>query len=506
MQRQKKLRSKLYPILIVLIIFSPSIKGQAGYETQILKGLALAYNFQLDESEKAFSRAMQIEPARPEAYHYIAQIHLWAFLGSKDISELKIFNRWSEISVSKAEELLKKSGKDPKLHYLLGYIYLLKAMAYGADNSNLSAFGASKTSFSYFEESLSIRPDLFDSYRGMGLFHYALDFIPGIFKWAVSLSGIKPDRERGLNYLRTAYRKGNLDKPESAFHLAKIYADFAGEYDSAFTVLKPLLNQYPANPVFNYQAAVILLKSGHLSEAEKYINKVIAADHPAVKQMNSLAQFVKGDIYFLRNDFVNAEKYYTGFIDNALDADYCGIASLRLAFCRLINGKKDLYKKALLEARNGNTDIHDDEYAKEFSERLNGRELYYEEIILLKESNNFAAGKYQDVIKSLNSSINAITIGDNKARAYLLIAECSMALKNSADAQKYLTLAESIKPSNEKWIIPRRLYVKAEIELQNGNRKKAGEYCEEALDENDYQFSDEISTLLYNLRQRIFKK
>lgn len=500
------MKSKLLLLLVFFLLGLAVTKGQSNYEMQIKKGLNLAYNFQLEDAEKVFSRAMQIIPARPEAYHYIAQCHLWGFLGSKDLTELKIFSKWSEMSVEKAEALFNKNPKDYKLNYLLGNIYLLKAMASGADNSTLSAFSSSKTAFSFFEKTLELNPNYFDAYRGLGVFNYALDFIPGVFKWAVSLSGMKADREKGFNLVRTAYRKGIDDRTESAFHLAKMYTDYVAEYDSAQAVLKNLLSQFPDNPLFNYQTAIVLTKAGDLKEAEKYCNKVIRLNHPSVLQMNSLARFVKGDTYYKRNDFVNAAKYYSEFIENSKDIDYTGIANYRLAVCAFINGNTELYKKSLLDAGEGNTDIFEDEYAKRVSQRLNGRGFSKEEILLIKSKNDYDARKYQNTIINLMPVVYSINNADLKAEAFLLLAESSIQLKKLDDAARYIYSADSISVENSEWVIPKSLYLKSLLEYKKGNYKSAISFFEKASDENEYDFKDEISVLLNHLKRKIYKK
>ncbi len=492
-------------IFSFLLFSAVLLNGQGNYETQIKKGISLAYNFQLEESEKVFSKAMEILPDRPEAYHYIAQCHLWGFLGSKDLTELKIFTRWSEISIEKAEALVDKYPKDCKLNYLLGNIYLLKAMALAADNSTLSAFSASKTSFSYFEKTLELNPNYSDAYRGLGLFNYALDFIPGVFKWAIPLTGMKADRNRGFNLIRIAFNKGTDDKVEAGFHMAKMFTDYAAEYDSALLILKKLISHYPNNPIFNYQAAVTLIKAGSLTEAEKYCNKVIQLNHPSVSQMNSLSLFLKGDIYYKQNDFKNAGKFYNDFLEEAKDADYTGIANYRLAICYHMNGNFELYKKHLLDAREGNADIFEDEYARQLSKRLNGRVPYDDEILLIKSKNDYDAHKFQSLIKNLSPLVRAIKNNDLRREAFLILAESSINLKKYEDCSNYLNSADSILVEYAKWQIPKSLYLKALLEYRKNNIQSAGSLLEKAADENEFDFKDEISVLLNHLKRKIHK-
>jgi tetratricopeptide (TPR) repeat protein len=499
------LKIKFYYFFSLLLFLTSAVIGQNSYDAQIKKGLNLSYNFQLDEAERVFSEAMQLSPGRPEAYHFTAQIHLWAFLGSKERSELKIFNLWSEMSITKAETLLRKNSGDYRLNYLLGNIYMLKAMAEGTDNSLLSAFSSSKASFSYFEKALKLNPGFYDAYKGMGLIHYALDFIPTVFKWAASVAGLKADRERGFYYLYTAYEKGSEDKIESAFHLSKMYTDYTGEYENAFNTLKPLLDKFPKNPMFNYQAAIIQFKEGNLNEAEKYLNKVILLNHKAVTQMNLLSVFLKGDVQFRKNDFAGSEKYYSDFVDKAKDADYTGIANLRLAVCRFINGRKSQYQKALLDAREGNADIFEDEYAKRVSMEINGRDLTQDEILFVKAKNDYYAHNYWNTIKNLSSAVHSFKDINLKAQGYVLLAECYISVQKPDDAEKNITYFNSCGTTNCKWTLPQSLYLRALIEYKKGNISKAQGFYEKALDENDYDFKDEISVRLNNLKRKIFK-
>ena len=116
------MKNKLKSVLFFIVLITTITKGQASYDALISQGINLSYSFRLEEAEALFSKAMGTAPERPEAYQYTAQIHLWAFLGSKDNSELKIFEKWSDIAVNKAEALLKRNKEDYRINYLLGNI------------------------------------------------------------------------------------------------------------------------------------------------------------------------------------------------------------------------------------------------------------------------------------------------------------------------------------------------------------------------------------------------
>ncbi len=498
------MKNKLKSVLFFIVLITSISKGQSSYDALISQGVNLSYSFRLEEAEALFSKAIGVAPERPEAYHYTAQIHLWAFLGSKDNSELSIFQKWSGIAVEKAESLLNRNKDDFRINYLLGNIYMLRAMAFSTDNSNIKAFGAGKISYNYFKNTLKLNPSFNDAYRGLGLFHYALDFIPGIFKWAVALTGIEADKEKGFQYVRRAFKWGREDRVESAFHLAKFYTDYTGDYDSAIAILKPVLIRFSENPVFNYQAAVICIKAGDNPEAEKYLNKVISLNHKRVKQMNALALFLKGDTYFKRNDFPNALLFYSSFLENALDVDYTGIASLRLAVSMQISGKKGDYRKVLASAAEGNSDIFEDNFAKRISKMMGGRAFSEEEIMVIKGNNFLENRQYSNALQVL-ANAPLISSRDLRMHAYIIIAEANINEGKISEALKYLSLTDEITPDENKWLIPKSYYLKALIEYKKGNFSLAREYYRKGISENDSDFKDQIDTMLNNLKYKIFK-
>ena len=493
-----------FRFLIFLLLFSSPVYSQNSYDSLVKKGANLLYNFQVAEGNRILNQAIEMAPSQPDAYVFIAQYHAWLFGASKNENEKKNFEKWSDIAISKTESALKKNENDCRLICIIGNIYLLKAVVAETDGSPIKAFNYCKTANSYFENSKEINPKYFDADKGLGLIHYFLDFVPGVFKWAVKLTGMKPDKELGLNLVRKAYREGTDDKIESAFHLSKIFTDYVAEYDSAKVILKNLLTQYPKNPLFCYEMVIAQIKDGNVDDALKYVDRILEKKYPDIPLMNSLTVFLKGDIYFKKNDFKDAEACYIEFISNASDPDYTGIASYRLAICQCVEKKKDAFVKSLLTAREGNTDIFEDAFAKRISKAMNGRFFTDDELLIIKSKNDFDCKKYSNVLKNLSSSVWSISDGDQKANGFLLLAESLVYLNRLDEAAKYLDNLDSIKISDAEWITPRALYVRALLNYFKGDRKSAQYFYQKALDKNDYDFSDEIGELLNNLKRKIY--
>ncbi|MFH1196913.1 MAG: tetratricopeptide repeat protein [bacterium] len=491
---------------IFIVLLYSSISANEGIRQTVDRGLELTYNFQFDQAETIFKNLIKSNPQEPEGYHYLAQIYLWKYLGSKKEESYNIFYEYSEKSIERAEKKLDDNDENAYLNYLTGLIYSLRAGAFTEKGNTLDAFWASKKAVGFFEETLDLNPKFYDAYYGLGLFDYALSFIPAIFKWAVSITGLSSDKDRGFNYLRIAYNKGKYSKSESSFHLAKIYAEYVAEFDSAAIHLRNLINKYPRNILFHYQYGALMIQTRKLDEAEKSLKKVLSINNQDFNQTNSLTKFLMGDIYFRRNKFAEAIKYYDEFLKTALSVDYTGIASYRIAICYEILGDNNNAKRFLLLARNGNTDIFDDSYAKSRSEAHFDDTLTAAEIDIIQAENNLEAGKFKNAI-GLIEDLKLDEINDDlKGRVLVMQAEAAFEEKKFKEASKYAHQTFSLELKREQWIPAYGNYLAAKINYQWGKTALAKKYLDEAERMNIYDFSNKISALIHNLDRKLISK
>ncbi|MBL1212813.1 MAG: DUF3808 domain-containing protein [Ignavibacteriae bacterium] len=477
--------------------------AQAELKTLIAEGLEQAYNFNFKQSEKIFNQAIDDYPEYPHGYHYISQIKLWAYLGSKDEVEFKSFLTHSELAKIKGERLFKKNENDPYISYLLGSIYTLRATANSFKGSSLDAFWAAKSAVGFFETTLEIDEKFYDAYLGIGLFNYALSYVPGIFKWAINLSGLSYDKEKGMEYIKLAYKKGHLDQTEAAFHLSKIYTDYVAEFDSASTLLEKLISKYPGNSLFHYQYAVLKIKARELEEAENSLNKVLEIDHPKFYQTNSLSHFLMGDIYFKRNNFSEALKYYKKFLTTTIDIDYTGIANYRAAISSFMLGDTVEMRERLLLARMGNLDIPDDIYANEKSVELleNGISENHKKVILAK--NDVEAGRSLSAFTRLKEIADSIEVAEMRGIAYFYLSEAAYDIGNFETSIEYSKKASAIKYKTEKWVLPYAAYVTAKSNYEIGKYDRSRKFLEIAENNNDFEFKESLEALVNNLTRKL---
>jgi hypothetical protein len=471
-----------------------------------MQGENQAYNLDFISAEKTFQKAIAQKPNSPLGYYQIARIYFWKFLGSKDQNQFQAFITNADKAQQKIETELGKNSKNYQVMYVGGKLALYRAMAQSTNNSSVDAFWSSKKAVGYFEDVLKLNKKYYDAYLGLGLFDYAMSFVPDFLKWAVNLTGLTSDKQRGFRYIKTAYLKGKEDKTEAEFHLSKIYSDYFADYDSSFIFIKKLIAKYPQNILFNYQYAVTLIKSRQLDKADAVLNTLIKSKNKNLPQTLALAFYRKGQISFYKNQFSSAIKYYTKYLEKSNELDFKGSAALNTAFSYKFLGDESNYKKYLKLAQNGNKDIFEDSYAREASERYLENEISKNELRFVKIKNYLEAGRNKVVYDSLKTVIDKYEKSRERAQGYAFFAEAAVNLRKYPEAEYSANQILTLKLESEKWVIPLAYVIKAKIKLAKGSKAKAKEFLVNAADNNNHEFKDDIQAQIERLNRLLKRK
>ncbi|PKL82707.1 MAG: hypothetical protein CVV24_08630, partial [Ignavibacteriae bacterium HGW-Ignavibacteriae-3] len=425
---------KMKILLSVFLFVNVAILGQSHLQRLAQDGMNQAYNMEFKAAENTFNRILELAPESPLGYYYTSKIHFWIYLGSKDPGESATFMKFADLAEQKIEKVLQNNPKDFHTIYIAGNIASYKAMVQATNNSTVDAFWASKKAVGYFEETLELNPKYYDAYLGLGLFDYAMSFVPDFLKWAVNLTGLSSDKARGFRYIKTAFRKGTLDKTEASFHLSKIYTDYLAEYDSAYSLLQSLSARYPGNQLFAYQSAITLIKDRQLDKAASILNRVISSNNKKMPQITALANFRKAEILFKKNQFRAAIKMYDKFLDSSKELDFTGLAAFNRALCYKFLGNDIQYKQNLLLARGGNQDVFEDSYAKHKSDKYLATEISPIELNLVRIKNYLDSGRDQIVMDSVKAELANMDSNDMKAVALVYYSEAALNLKKYSEA------------------------------------------------------------------------
>lgn len=458
-----------------IALWLSAFSSKAQTEGELLEnGLKYAYNLNIEKADSLFNEVISLFPNSPSGYHYISQNHFWQYLGCKDEAELKIFESFNNLALERAEDSLKKK-EDPFIRFILGSVYMLRAAVSTNLGDSWKAFVNAKNAVSEFEDVLKEEPKFADAYLGLGVFNYALSFVPGLLKFALDITGLDYDRQKALLYLSKAYNQGKFSRDEAAFHLSKVYFEYTGEYSKALGFIDELLKKYPADVLFIYQKALILIEQHKLNEAEALLKRVVELNLPKFTQTTAFSNFLLGDIYFKKNNFAKAVVYFEEYFNSAASLDYLGYANLRCALAYFFLNDEINYRRYIVLAGNGNLDIPEDKFAFEMSERLSGEKPSDKMAEYFIAENLYYAGEYDEVIKYADSlemegrsnasvllmkaaafvksndfdkALSVNLIKDNfifdwhESFALLIEAEAFFGLNRLSDAERRLELAE----------------------------------------------------------------
>lgn len=493
---------KLFLLLVLTFLCSVNLYSQSNLQSIVQVGVEKLYNMEFKTAEKYFNRTIDEYPEQPNGYYRIAQLHFWIFLGTRDPGEYFVFLKFADLALQKIDKILDDDEKNYRLIYMAGNLESYKAMAYATNNSTVDAIWASKKAVDYFNQTLELNPKYYNAYLGLGIFDYAMGFVPDFLKWAVNLSGLSSDKERGLHYIKTAFNRGT-EKTEAAFHLAKIYTDYLAEYDSAYIYLNYNLERNPSNTLFIYQYAVTLIKHRQLDRANDLLNKVIRINNTRIPQLISLAHYRKGEINFKKNKFKEAAVEYEKFLSTTKEIDFEGIASLNAALCYKFLGDTEQYEKYLASVGNGNQDIFEDAYAKTKADEFSERGITEDDEKLIRMHNYLESARYRVVFDSLKSAYKDMQTNEAKAAALIYFSDAALYLKKYAEANTACEEILAMQISKEKWIIPNAYLNMALANYYVGGKTAAIEFLGKANDNNSFEFKDWLQARIEHLKRRL---
>ena len=495
-----------YILNLFLAIISLALFNEAAFSQSVNKdikaGLELCYNFKWNEAEEVFSGMIKEHPEKTDGYHFLSGIYLWYFLGNRDKDDFTSFVKYSDKAIEAAQPQLDEKPQSAYLNYLLGSNYMYRAIAFTRDENYLDAVWASKKSELYLNTALELDSQFTDSYLGLGLYNFAVGQIPSAFQWALSLAGIKGEKQIGINFIKKVATQGSVAKVEAQYYLSQILSEVLFENEASLYYLKNLTRRYPENLLFNYSYAVIQVKERNLREAERVLSKIIHLDSPKFSQIISFSNFLMGDIFFRKNQFDSAKVYYLSFLKSTPTNDYNGIAHYRLALSYELTHDRKNAEKYFNACGNGNMDLEDDQFAKRKGEIYSRRTLSVNEIELIRFVNMIETGKYQNAYDSLKNILPNFRSDWLKAEALLNLSEASFMLGKLDESLSSALSAMEINPSDEKWIAPFAAYYAARVYHKRNDMKNTASMIGQVEDYSDYDYQNKLKNLLFTVSEK----
>jgi len=493
---------RFYRWIIFGILFTLSfpffVSAQPNLEKKITKGLNFLYNFRFDKSQKIFSEIINADSTNPAGYHFQSVAYLWYYLDNKDESHLDSFLSYSETAINKSEDIISYNSEDPFPFYILGSTYSYRALAFARAEEYLNALWATKESYTYLNKAVALDSSYADAYFGLGLFNFAVSQTPSVWKWALNLTGISGDRNKGMDYLTLAADKGKYSLVDAQFYLSQLRAEFLSDYAGAHYYLDKLVKTYPGNLLFKSTAASLLIKEKKLKKAAKLLFGITASKDSSFKQIKSYANLFLGDIFFAIDDFDSAKSFYQCFLDSTTDNHFRGMAALKLGLSYQFTNFPEKARKYYLLAGEGNMDLDEDIYAMDIGERYLDNPPDSSELKLILIKNLLDAGSYKEAMDSLES-LSSIAVSDS---LHAFISFYSSDVKYYlGEFQESRDVAVSLIENEfaEEWVRAFACYYAARASKELGSILDMQLFLGYANDFNDFHFQNKLRNLIYSL-------
>lgn len=322
----------------------------------VQKALDHIYNYEFAEAEGVIDQVEKRYPNHPVSYILESFVLYWKYLPIKDNpTKSKEYIQKLNLALAATEKRYGKDTKDPEgIFYIMvarGYM----AMMYNYRGEMLNAAGEGKKAYNAFIEGMKLMDKNPDFYFTSGMYNYYVEVYPEVHPMVKPLLVFfkNGDKALGLKQVDIATRQGIITKAEANFYLAYLYTKYEMKPDKAVVYLDRLTDWYPNNPIFNMKNAEVLLLSGQIEKANKYVDflkKYTSGFYPIAYHTFKGMGYEKG----FQNDNAAQKEYLTALKiphDAQYTKEYHAMAYAGLARISGRTGNKakakEYYKKCL---------------------------------------------------------------------------------------------------------------------------------------------------------------
>jgi tetratricopeptide (TPR) repeat protein len=161
-----------------------------------------------------------------------------------------------------------KNHETAETHFYAGMADAFSARLYGLRGENRAAARAGVHAREHFLRAIQLDPELADAEFGLGLYNYYADTLSGIAKLLSFFMGIPGgNKQEGIRQLEHDISEGVLTPSAARFYLALDLHRYDQQYEKALTVIGPLAEKYPSNPLFQLALGDLYAKLGRKAQA-----------------------------------------------------------------------------------------------------------------------------------------------------------------------------------------------------------------------------------------------
>lgn len=246
------------------------------------------YSFDLLGATEAAKHMQQERPRHPLGYLLEAEAMWWRFwcasaefkYGMSDARrrpKLEADKHYFELAATASElaatasslaEAQLKLADSAEMQFYAGTADAAAARLYSLRGENRNTARAGVRAREHFLRAKALDADLADADLGLGLYNYYVDTLSAIARILRFFMGIPGgSKQEGIRLLEHAIAEGVLTPSVARFYLALNLHRYDQQYEKALTIISPLTEKYPSNPLFQLARGDLLAKLGRKQQA-----------------------------------------------------------------------------------------------------------------------------------------------------------------------------------------------------------------------------------------------
>jgi len=276
--------------------------------------------FDMDE-KGGIAELMKISelfPESPMPYAYLTLAYLFFYEMGLDERERErnqeSMLHYVDKTLSQGEKRIEKDAQDSEAFFAMALAKLAKIRWLITRKRYFAVAQETQNMWNYLQTTRELEPENYDVYFAMGLLHYHIDHLPAFTRFLSSLLIASGDRQKGLQELELAAKKGYLLKDLAKAELLSAYVNFEKEPSRALPIAQDLRERFPRNYNILFALGNAYSELGRTEEAlslAREIESGIQSGTPPFRPELWPRYFqLMGRISFDRGEYTKASEYF----------------------------------------------------------------------------------------------------------------------------------------------------------------------------------------------------
>lgn len=231
----------------------------------ILSGIHAFHESEYQKSLDYFQKVQLALPEHPAGYFYRAAVLKWMGTDHRSTKFYNEFDKEISKAISKAKALKKAQPENPWAYFYLGGAIGFRGLQHTDMGRFIKGYNDGTTGVRQLFKAVELKPDLYDAYYGIGLFHYWVGFFSDFLAWLPGLGG---NKQQGIEELEKSYANGKYTRMEAICSRLRIHTT-EKEYKKAIALANELIEKNPDYIYLHWYRAATYESMGEWSLAQK---------------------------------------------------------------------------------------------------------------------------------------------------------------------------------------------------------------------------------------------